>query len=164
MTPGADTGPGVFRCYDPTDLINLISELKADNDYVIPIIHFGKENSHQLEEEQVSSAKAYIDAGASLVVGHHAHTLQGVEIYNDKPIIYNLGNFLFNNETIDTALFQVILNNDGTMDYYMLPALQKDSYTSLLTGDEKSRVINGINSWSINAKLDDNGKIIKVSE
>lgn len=162
MTPGAsiDSG-GVFRCYDPTDMINLIKELKSTSDYVIPIIHFGRENSHELEEEQVSSAHAYIDAGADIVVGHHAHTLQGVEIYNDKPIIYNLGNFLFNNETIDTALFKVNLNKDGSMEYYIVPALQKDSKTEVLEGDDKLRVINDINSWSINASLDEFGKIRK---
>lgn len=162
LTPGAtDIEPGVFRCYDPTDMINLIKELRPNNDYVIPIIHFGRENSHELEEEQVSSAKAYIDAGADMVVGHHAHTLQGIEIYNDKPIIYNLGNFLFNNETIDTALFQVLLNNDGTMEYYMIPALQSNSKTEVLEGDDKIRVINDINSYSVNVKLDENGKIMK---
>ena len=162
LTPGAtDTEPGVFRCYDPTDMINLIKELRPNNDYVIPIIHFGRENSHELEDEQVSSAKAYIDAGADMVVGHHAHTLQGIEIYNDKPIIYNLGNFLFNNETIDTALFQVLLNNDGTMEYYMIPALQSNSKTEVLEGDDKIRVINDINSYSVNVRLDENGKIMK---
>ena len=162
MTPGAtDDIGGVFRCYDPTDMINLIKELKSSSDYVIPIIHFGRENSHELEDEQVSSAHAYIDAGADMVVGHHAHTLQGVEVYNDKPIIYNLGNFLFNNETIDTALFKVNLNKDGTMEYFIIPALQKDSKTEVLEGDDKLRVINDINSWSINAKLDEFGKIIK---
>ena len=162
LTPGAtDTEPGVFRCYDPTDMINLIKELRPNNDYVIPIIHFGRENSHSLEDEQVSGAKAYIDAGADMVVGHHAHTLQGIEIYNDKPIIYNLGNFLFNNETIDTALFQVLLNNDGTMEYYMIPALQSNSKTEVLEGDDKIRVINDINSYSVNVRLDENGKIMK---
>lgn len=162
MTPGAsnDSG-GVFRCYDPTDMINLIKELRGSCDYVIPIIHFGRENSHELEEEQVSSAHAYIDAGADMVVGHHAHTLQGVEIYNDKPIIYNLGNFLFNNEAIDTALFKVNLNKDGSMEYYIVPALQKDSKTEVLEGDDKLRVINDINSWSINASLDEFGQIRK---
>ena len=160
MTPGAtDNTGGVFRCYDPTEMINLIKELKNKCDYVIPIIHFGRENSHELETEQVSSAKAYIDAGADMVVGHHTHTLQGIEMYNNKPIIYNLGNFLFNNETIDTALFKVNLNNDGSMEYYIIPALQKDSKTEVLEGNEKQRVINDINSWSINARIDENGKI-----
>lgn len=160
MTPGADEDSGgVFRCYDPTDMINLIKSLRDECDYIIPIIHFGRENSHELEDEQVSSAHDYIDAGADIVVGHHAHTLQGVEMYNNKPIIYNLGNFLFNNETIDTALFKVVINNDGTMEYYIISALQKDSKTEVLDSDERKRVINDINSFSINATLDEFGKI-----
>jgi poly-gamma-glutamate synthesis protein (capsule biosynthesis protein) len=162
MTPGATkTSGGVFRCYDPTDMINLIKSLKDETDYIIPVIHFGREDSHELETEQVSSAKKYIDAGASMVVGHHAHTLQGVEIYKDKPIIYNLGNFLFNDLKVDTAIYKVILNDDGSMEYYMIPALQENCSTKLLTGNEKQRVINDINSWSINAYLDKNGKIIR---
>ena len=47
------------------------------------------------------------------------------------------------------------------MEYYIIPALQKDSKTEVLEGDDKLRVINDINSWSINAKLDEFGKIIK---
>lgn len=163
MTPKAtaDT-PGTFWCYDPTEMIELIKSLRADTtiDFIIPIIHFGRENSHDLEKVQVNSAHAYIDAGADVVVGHHAHVLQGVEIYNGKPIIYNLGNFLFNHLEIDTALFQIVLHPDGQMDYYMLPALQKDSKTILLEpGAKKQQIIDNINSWSINAHLNETGKI-----
>ena len=164
MTPGAtEDSLGVFRCYDPTQLINTIKELRLENDYVIPIVHFGKEDSHELEDEKVSSAKAYIDAGADVVVGHHAHTLQGVEIYNDKPIIYNLGNFLFNDLVVDTAVFQIKLNENGEMEYYMIPAIQKNCSTSLLYDNEKQRVIDDLNSWSINVFIDKDGKISKKS-
>lgn len=162
MTKGADDNSlGVFRCYDPTNMINQIKEVKQNSDYVIAIIHYGKEFSHELEKEQVESSKKYIDAGADVVVGHHAHVLQGIEFYNNKPIIYNLGNFIFNEETVDTAIFQIVLNSDGTMDYYILPALQKDEYTDLLSGIEKKRVINDLNSWSINAFVNEDGKIVK---
>jgi poly-gamma-glutamate synthesis protein (capsule biosynthesis protein) len=39
-------------------------------------------------------AKAAIDAGADIVVGHHAHILRGIEIYKGKPIFHGLGNFV----------------------------------------------------------------------
>ena len=38
-------------------------------------------------------ARSAIDAGADVVVGHHAHILQGMEIYRDRPIFHGLGNF-----------------------------------------------------------------------
>ena len=43
-------------------------------------------------ERQV--AKAAIDAGADIVVGHHAHILRGIEMYKSKPIFHGLGNFV----------------------------------------------------------------------
>ena len=160
LTPEAteDEG-GVFRCYDPTNFINVIKQEKEVSDYVIALIHYGKEDSHSLEDVQVESSKQYIDAGADVIVGSHAHVLQGIEFYKEKPIIYNLGDFIFNDETKDTGIFQIKLNNNGNMEYYFIPALEQDEYTKLLDGEEKQRVINNMNSWSINAQIDSNGKI-----
>ena len=162
LTPGAtETSEGVFRCYDRENLLNQIKKVKAESDYVITILHYGKEGYHTLEEEQIASSKAYLDAGSDVIVGHHAHVLQGIEFYNHKPIIYNLGNFIFNSETIDTAIFQIEVKEDGTFNYYMIPALQKNEYTSLLTGEEKERVIHNLNSWSINAIIEEDGQLLE---
>jgi poly-gamma-glutamate synthesis protein (capsule biosynthesis protein) len=49
----------------------------------------------------VDFARAAIDAGADVVVGHGPHLTMGVEIHRGRPILYSLGNFLFQNETID---------------------------------------------------------------
>ena len=162
LTPEAgENDGGVFRCYDPSSLIKLISDVKKDSDFVITLIHWGREDSHYLEDVQTETAKLYIDAGADVIIGSHAHVLQGIEFYKDKPIIYNLGDFIFNNETKDTGIFQIKLNNDGNMTYYFIPAIQKEEYTSILKGNEKQRVINDLNSWSINAVIDDGGQILK---
>ena len=45
-------------------------------------------------------AKAVIDAGADVFVGHGPHVLRGIEIYKGKPIFYSLSNFIFQNETV----------------------------------------------------------------
>ncbi len=55
--------------------------------------------------------------GADLVIGSHAHVLQGMEIYNNKLIAYNLGDFIFNKETKDTGILSVTINNEGNMNY-----------------------------------------------
>ena len=140
LTPGATkNSEGIFLCYDTTNMVNKIKEVRKNSDYVITIVHYGRENSHELEKEQINSSYECIDAGSDVIVGHHAHTLQGVEYYKDKPIIYNLGNFIFNPLVIDTAIFQIELEDNGNMKYKMIPALQKNEYTDILTGKEKQR-------------------------
>ncbi len=49
----------------------------------------------------VAFAHAMIDAGADVFVGHGPHVLRGIEIYHGKPIFYSLGDFIFENETVD---------------------------------------------------------------
>ncbi len=165
LTPGAtENSEGVFRCYDPTNMINLIKSLRPDNDYVVAIIHFGWEDHHELEQVQIDSSHMYIDAGADIVVGHHAHTLQGVEFYNHKPIIYNLGDFIFSDNTDDTVIFQMTLKDDNTFDYKMIPGIHKNCYTTLHKDSEKQRVINNLNSWSINAHLTEEGQILEKND
>ena len=160
LTPEATSKTGgVFRCYDPTNFKNVISEVKKESDYVIALIHWGREDSHNLEQVQIDTSKIYLDAGADVIIGSHAHVLQGIEFYNHKPIIYNLGDFIFNDETKDTGIFQIKINNDGLMEYYFIPAYESNEYTKLLYDNEKQRVINNMNSWSINAIINNEGKI-----
>jgi poly-gamma-glutamate capsule biosynthesis protein CapA/YwtB (metallophosphatase superfamily) len=71
-------------------------------DYVLVTIH-AHEAGEQLEvpaEFLVSFARAMVDAGADLFVGHGPHVLRGIEVYKGKPILYSLGNFIFQNETV----------------------------------------------------------------
>ena len=48
----------------------------------------------------VTFARAMVDAGADMFVGHGPHVLRGIEIYKGKPILYSLGDFIFENETL----------------------------------------------------------------
>ncbi len=48
----------------------------------------------------ITFARAMIDAGADIVVGHGPHVLRGIEIYKGKPVFYSLGDFIFQNETL----------------------------------------------------------------
>ena len=162
LTPGAtDSSEGVFRCYDTTNFVNTIRETKKNSDYVIALIHWGKEDSHDLEKVQIDTSKEYIEAGADVIVGSHAHVLQGMEYYNDKLIVYNLGDFIFNHETKDTGIFKIKINDNGDMSYYFIPCLEKDKYTSILKDSEKDRVIDEMISWSNNIDIASDGKINK---
>ncbi len=164
-TPGAtDTSSGVLRCYDPEIFTNLIKETKEESDFVIALIHWGKEDYHDLEQVQIDTSKTYIDAGADLIVGTHAHVLQGIDFYNGKGIIYNLGDFIFNNEDKDTMIYKLIVDNEGNFNHYVIPAHQKDEYTYLLKDNERKKVINNIISYSDNKiNIDNDGKVTKAS-
>ncbi|MBQ6495129.1 MAG: CapA family protein [Bacilli bacterium] len=163
LTPEAtDTEPGVLRCYDPTLFTELITKTKKESDFLIALIHWGKEDSHELEQVQIDTSKTYIDAGADLIVGTHAHVLQGIDFYKDKAIIYNLGDFIFNDEDKDTMIYKLLIDNEGNFKHYIIPAHQKDEYTFLLKDNEKNKVINNIINYSENKiKIDSNGEIIK---
>jgi poly-gamma-glutamate synthesis protein (capsule biosynthesis protein) len=62
---------------------------------VVAVLHWGVSLQEALAEYQRSVARAVVDAGASVVFGHHSHTLQGVELLSGAPVFYGLGSFLF---------------------------------------------------------------------
>lgn len=64
-------------------------------DLVIPFMHWGLEHEPRASARQRQLARVMIDAGADAVVGGHPHVTQDVEQYRGKPIIYSLGNFVF---------------------------------------------------------------------
>lgn len=81
--------------------IGIIKDARIQSDIVVVSIH-----SHQfLGKDRKASpqfielfAKSCIDAGADVIVCHGPHLLRGVEIYNNRPIFYSLGNFIFQHE------------------------------------------------------------------
>lgn len=159
LTPEAtDSNPGVLRCYDINNFVRAIKEAKINSDYVVALVHWGKEDSTELEKVQVETARDYIDAGADLVIGSHAHNLQGIDFYKDKAIVYNLGDFIFNNETKDTAIFQFEINDDGGLEYYFIPCREQAEYTYMLYDKEKLRVLDFMRNLSPNIVLEDDGK------
>ncbi len=80
-----------------------VAAAKARADHVIVSFHFGDEYRDAPNALQVSLAHAAIDAGASVVLGHHPHVLQGIERYRGGVIAYSLGNFVFDLDEVDLA-------------------------------------------------------------
>lgn len=71
-------------------------------DYVIVTIHAHEQlGRREIPAEFLQPfARAMVDAGADVFVGHGPHVLRGVELYQGKPILYSLGDFVFQNETL----------------------------------------------------------------
>lgn len=72
-----------------------VRDARKAADVVIVSMHSGREYAYVPDASQVRFARAAIDAGADLVIGHHPHVVQTVERYKDKLIFYSLGNFVF---------------------------------------------------------------------
>ena len=161
MTPEATaSSPGVLRCYDPTSFLAVIREAKEHADYVIANLHWGTENSHALEQVQTVTARQYIDAGADLIIGAHAHCLQGIEYYKHVPIVYNLGNFWFSHYDIDTGLLGVNLTEDGRTELIFYPATQRNCQTTYVGGEaEGARILQCMRDYSINADFAADGTV-----
>jgi hypothetical protein len=74
---------------------------KLGCDVVIPFLHWGEELMPTPRPDQAHSAKKWIDAGATAVIGAHPHVPQTVETHRGKPIVYSLGNFAFDYFPVD---------------------------------------------------------------
>jgi len=72
-----------------------IAQARQQADVVIPFMHWGQEHEPLANARQRELARLMIDAGADAVVGSHPHVVQDTEVYRGKPIIYSLGNFVF---------------------------------------------------------------------
>ncbi len=141
---------------------NIASLREKGAQIVIVYFHWGIERETTPDENQVALGHLAIDSGADLVLGSHPHVLQGVEIYNGKPIAYSLGNFLFggntNPEDKDTMILQETFTVDDDSVKVSAPTAIPCSISSTsernnyqptpLTGDEAARVLKKIEDLS----------------
>jgi poly-gamma-glutamate synthesis protein (capsule biosynthesis protein) len=115
-------------------------------DIVIVSMHSGTEYEPTPNASQVAFARAAIDAGATIVIGHHPHVVQTVEYYKGKPIFYSLGNFvfdqMFSRETREGLALKAVFTKKGLKDITYHPVLIEDyAQPRLLEGAEKDAVI-----------------------
>jgi poly-gamma-glutamate synthesis protein (capsule biosynthesis protein) len=99
--------------------------LKQKVDVVVFLCHCGNEYAIAATAAQKAVAYAAIDAGASLVIGHHPHVPQPVEKYGTGVIVYSLGNLVFDqlpgNNRDQSALAKVTLRSTGVQSLELIP-------------------------------------------
>lgn len=167
LTPQAtETTPGILRCYDTALFLETIKEADENADFVIAVVHWGTEYSTKLEDAQLTTGKAYLDAGTDAIIGGHSHCLQGMEFYNGKPIIYSLGNYWFNSRTLDSMLINLRFYGDDTASHVeveVVPAIQKGAKTQIVTEtSEMERIFSHLEDISINVEIDENGIVTQT--
>jgi len=96
-----------------------IAEAKRQADIVLVSIHNhaldGAENT-EVPQFLETFAHRCIDAGADAIIGHGPHELQGIEIYKNKLILYSIGNFIFETETVEFQPWDAYANRNMSLD------------------------------------------------
>jgi poly-gamma-glutamate capsule biosynthesis protein CapA/YwtB (metallophosphatase superfamily) len=88
---------------DVAEIAAVVKNASRLADYTLVTIHAHEgipQNRAVPAQFLVTFARAMVDAGADLFVGHGPHVLRGIELYKGKPIMYSLGDFIFQNETV----------------------------------------------------------------
>ena len=81
--------------YNALRLCKKIQEEKQKSDNVIIVFHGGDEDNPIPSPDCVERYRLIIEFGADAIIAGHTHCPQGYEYYNGKPIIYSMGNFIF---------------------------------------------------------------------
>lgn len=105
----------------------LVAKAKERHDIVVASFHFGEEYQKEPSDRQRALARAAIDAGATIVIGHHPHVIQPIEEYHSGVIAYSLGNFVFDQpfseDTMEGMMLEVEL--EGSEIRAIIPNIVK---------------------------------------
>jgi len=142
---------------------NIASVKEEGAQLIIVSFHWGTEKEHYPDSIQKELAHIAVDEGAHLVLGHHPHVLQGIEVYKGRNIVYSLGNFCFggnkNPSDKDTMIFQQtftitegVVAEDNVNKVIPCSLSSKSSYNNyqpmVLDGEERDRVMKRIETYS----------------
>ncbi len=165
--------------------IAAIEDARAQADFVVLALHWGvppfwrPRFQDGLADYQIEVGQALIEAGADVIVGHHPHSLQEVEIHCGKPIFYSLGNFVFhhnmgpvketpvsrhapysvnvdrrNREWSETVIVLADFAAAGEPRYSLQPALLNAAGNpQLLAGEDGRALITRLDEMSPNAEI-----------
>ncbi len=154
--------PGVLRTLDPAKAVAALKTAKEHSDFTIMYVHWGSESTDLVEKSQRDLARAYVDAGADLIIGDHSHCLQGIDYVDDVPVFYSLGNFWFNSKTLDTCIVRATLDNEAKLSgLEFIPCIQRGSCVVSATAAEKERIIEYMRGISNYAGIDDEGYVTR---
>jgi poly-gamma-glutamate capsule biosynthesis protein CapA/YwtB (metallophosphatase superfamily) len=131
-----------------------VAAARGQADVVVVSLHWGIEYTSRPSGRQRELAQAAVAAGADLVLGHHTHTLQGLEAFVQKGaavkrralVAYSLGNFVFDSppslgrRVVETVVLRCKLNRNGLVSAEVRPVFI-EKYLPRAAAPEESRRI-----------------------
>jgi poly-gamma-glutamate synthesis protein (capsule biosynthesis protein) len=120
----SESEPGI-AVLTAENLQQAIAEARAQADVVIFMPHWGPEYSPRPNPNQLRYAQLAVEAGADLVVGNHTHVVQAIQIIQEVPVFYGLGNFVFDQtwsqETTESVMLRVRFRGQELSSYELIP-------------------------------------------
>ncbi|ALR20660.1 MULTISPECIES: CapA family protein [Sphingobium] len=121
-----------------------IAAAREKANVVVVAVHWGTNLVEEPDADEIAVGHALIEAGADAVLGASAHVLQGVEIYQQRPIIHDAGDLLFDSirsTAFDAGLFSLELSNNGVERVVFTPLAGGFGFTRQLEGPDAIEAI-----------------------
>lgn len=133
---------------DEERVLRDLSLVREQADLMVVSLHWGIEKVFYPSPKQVVLAHKLIDTGATIVLGHHPHVVQGIERYKDGLIAYSLGNFQFefdpeecsgqrDKRTNQSVILSLELSKDGLDAYDIIPVMIDEHFAPYMPVEEK---------------------------
>ncbi|MDO3408972.1 CapA family protein [Saccharibacillus sp. CPCC 101409] len=155
--------PGAASAYDPAAAARAVKAAKENADVVVAVVHWGKERVDTPDANQTTLAHTMIDAGADLIIGGHAHVLQGFEQYKGKWIAYGTGNFIFTRsataKTWETGVFQAECTKSGDCSLTLSPYWAELGQPVPMEAADAQKLLKRIESLSPGVKIGSDGRV-----
>lgn len=142
-----------------------IKNLRKQVDLIIISLHWGYEYVPFPSPEQIEIGRKLIDYGVDLIFGHHAHIIQGLEMYRGKLIVYGLGNFIFDQMTYikttqKSIIAKIVVDTDKSINVDIIPIIwDYNEYCPAIAnkndGDEMLNLISLVREKIENKSLSD---------
>jgi poly-gamma-glutamate synthesis protein (capsule biosynthesis protein) len=139
--------PGLASAKDVPRLLQEVRAARKTSDTVVVFLHWGIELEQCPSSDQRTLAKQLVAAGADVVVGGHAHRIQGAGLMGPALVGYGLGNFVwYGTSELSTQTGVLLVTMDGrkVLGYRWQPARIVDGVPRPLTGSERRR---GLAAW-----------------
>jgi poly-gamma-glutamate capsule biosynthesis protein CapA/YwtB (metallophosphatase superfamily) len=143
--------PGATRLTSENLLEGIRRADAAGADVKVLVVHGGTQYSRTESPFVRRMAHLAIDHGVHLVVGHHPHVAQGIEVYRGVPIVYSLGNLAFDQqfpETFPGLILEARVQRGGVIEAAVRPIYLDEFSPRALAGDDAVRVLRDVAAMS----------------
>ena len=140
---------------DPDTIVEAIKLEKSQGRFVIVFPHWGPEYVSLAPAAEIDPAKQFVHAGADLIIGAHPHVIQNVDVIDGVPVVYSLGNFLFDQdfstETQQGLTVKVHISDDS-LNLTFTPVSIKNRQTTPMEATAAQKILDtlGLPSGQMN--------------